>query len=106
MQRRTFTPEERQAIMERIEQDRSGGMSAHDACKAAGIVPSLYSRWKHGPKPRKRREVLPAPVVHHTFPIDTPPAIPFRSSRGITIKGSPEDLGAFLRAVANGGGKR
>ncbi len=44
--RRSFTPEQKYDILQKIEADIKGGMSRASALEKAGIASSIYSQWK------------------------------------------------------------
>lgn len=106
---RNFTDEQKENIIKAVEKARDNGTIAKEAFRQQGIQPSLYYGWVRkrnaGRRSKKRKQLalVPAKAVHHTFPVE-PRLTTVRTEGSVVISGTPEDIGLFLRSVANGGG--
>lgn len=103
---RSLTDEQKENIIKSVEAAKAKGMRMNQALRQEGIHPSVYYGWvrKRNSSRKQKRSVALAPrPVHHTFPVE-PRITTVRTPGSIVIQGTPEDIGLFLRSVANGGG--
>jgi transposase-like protein len=103
MQRKkSYSEEQKTKIIEDIQKKKaSGERSIYQSCDHHGVTTSAYYEWLK--TRRKKLSVVPTKPIHHVFPVEAE-SVTLHAGGSITIKGTPRDIGMFLRSVANGGG--
>lgn len=86
--RKTYTPEQRGRIVEKVRATHAEGFTIKDACAKHGIDTASYQRWRRGKAKKVKRFDIPLDVVDHTV--------------ALRVEGAPEAVAKFLASFRGG----
>lgn len=99
MARNFRTPEQKEALVTKIDELRKSGLSIEKGCDQLGIASSQYNKWKakrYGVKASRKPYTRKAPAILAMTPAQMRPvSAPVASSMAL-VMGTPSQLAEFL----------